>query len=160
MNSRILASAALVLGAFGLTACNNQSADEVVEAPEGIAGIAVSNLRLVLPAVPSNPAVVYFDLTYDGDAPQTLAAVAVQGAQNTMMHDYAQNGDAMEMVPLDPIELAPGATVVFEPRGKHIMAMNVSPELTAGGKTEVTLVFANGDKQTEMADILAPGDAR
>ena len=160
MNPRILASVALVLSTIGLAACNNQNAEEVAEAPEGISGLTIDNARIVLPAVPTNPGVVYFDLTYDGDTPQTLSAVDVQGAERAELHDNIKNGDTMKMVPLNPVELTKGTSVSFASGGKHVMAMNVSPELKAGGKTEVTLVFATGDKQTEIADILAPGDAR
>nr|WP_245228624.1 copper chaperone PCu(A)C [Pontixanthobacter sp. CEM42] len=115
---------------------------------------------MILPAVPANPGVVYFDLSYAGETPQTLSAVDVAGAESAMMHDNIKEGDAMKMVPLEPVELAKGASVSFAAGGKHVMAMNVSPELSAGGKTEVTLIFATGDKQTVNADIRAPGDAR
>lgn len=159
MNFRILAGAALMVSTFGLTACNNQS-EEVAEAPEGLAGMTIENARLVLPAVGGNPAAVYLDLIYDGEAPQTLAAVTVEGSDNAMMHEYAEKDYTIQMVPMEKVELTKGAKVSFEPGGKHIMAMNVSPELAAGGKTDVTLIFATGDKQSVAAEIRSAGDAR
>jgi copper(I)-binding protein len=144
---------------FGLAACNNQST-EVAEAPEGLAGLAVENTRLILPAVSGNPAVVYLDLSYDGETPQTIAAVSVEGSDMAMMHEYAEKDYTIQMVPMEKVELTKGTKLSFEPGGKHIRAMNVSPELAAGGKTDVTLMFATGDKHSVTAEIRAAGDAR
>lgn len=158
MKSRIFASAALAVSTIAMVSCG-QATEETSAAPEGVDGVTVENVRLVLPAVAANPGVVYFDLSYAGDTPQTLAAVEVAGAGHSMMHDYVATGDTVQMVPMEPVELTKGSTVSFEPRGKHVMAMDVSPELKAGGKTEVTLTFASGDKQSVSADIRATGDA-
>ncbi len=39
------------------------------------------------------------------------------------------------------------------------MAMDLADTLAAGGTTEVTLTFANGDKVSFDAEIVAAGDA-
>ena len=67
MRKSVFAAAALVLGTYGLAACGETAEQPAAEAPEGIAGMTVTNARLVLPAVAGNPAAVYFDLAYDGD---------------------------------------------------------------------------------------------
>ena len=159
MTTRLLASAALALSTLGLAACGSQSED-VAQAPEGIVGLSVENARMVLPAVSGNPAAVYLDLSYDGEEDASLAAVYVDGAEEAMMHEYAEKDYKIQMVQLESVALTKGLKVSFEPGGKHIMAMGVSPELTAGGKTEVTLIEAGGDKTTVVAEILAAGDAR
>ncbi|MXO90239.1 copper chaperone PCu(A)C [Pontixanthobacter aquaemixtae] len=159
MTTRFLASAALAIATLGLTACGSQS-EEVAQAPEGITGLTVENARMILPAVSGNPAAIYLDIAYEGEKDATLAAVYVDGAEEAMMHEYAEKDYKIQMVPLESVALTKGLKVSFEPGGKHIMAMGVSPELTAGGKTEVTLIEAGGDKTTVTADIMAAGDAR
>jgi copper(I)-binding protein len=159
MGFRHFAAPLLSIAVLGLAACSEQEA-QVEQAPEGVAGLNVSNARLVLPAVSGNPAAVYFDLGYEGDAEITLSAVAVDGAENTMMHQYGEKDLKVQMIPLDPLPLTKGSTVSFEPGGKHVMAMGVSDELTAGGKTEVTLIMASGDKTTVTADIVGAGEDR
>lgn len=159
MYTRSFAALALGLAALNLTACGEQPA-EVEQAPEGVAGLTVENARLILPAVSGNPAAVYFDITYDGDVDSTLSAVAVEGAANTMMHQYGEKDLKVQMIPLDPVPLTKGAQLSFEPGGKHVMAMGVSEELTAGAKTEVTLIMGSGDKTTVMADVKGAGEDR
>ena len=50
MRKSVIAAATLVLGTFGLAACGETAEQSAAEAPEGIAGMAVTNARLVLPA--------------------------------------------------------------------------------------------------------------
>ena len=151
--------AALAGATIGLASCGSQS-EEIAVAPEGVPGLTIENARLVLPAVSGNPAAVYFDLAYDGDTDTAIAAVTVEGAQSAMMHEYAEKDYKIQMVPMETVALTKGTTVAFEPGGKHVMAMGVSPELTAGGKTDVTLIVESGDKTSVTATIQAAGDAR
>ncbi|GAA4643802.1 hypothetical protein GCM10023115_17620 [Pontixanthobacter gangjinensis] len=161
MTTRFFASLALGIATFGLSACDSASDEaEVTAAPEGVAGLTITNGRMVLPAVNGRPAAVYFDLAYDGDDNQTVSAIYVEGAENAMMHEYAEKDFKVQMIPLESLDLTKGVKVSFEPGGKHGMAMSVSPELSAGGKTEVTLIMADGDKTTFVADIKSAGDER
>ncbi|MFZ1743660.1 MAG: copper chaperone PCu(A)C [Pontixanthobacter sp.] len=161
MTKRIFAVLALGIATFGLASCE-KSADEseVLQAPEGVPGLAVTGARVVLPAVGGNPAAVYFNIDYTGDTNQTLSGLFVEGAESAMMHEYAEKDFKVQMVPMEKLELTKGSKISFEPGGKHGMAMGVSPELAAGGKTEVTLIMASGDKTSVTADIQAAGEAR
>ncbi len=149
----------LCLGALALSSCG-ETTDPVEQAPEGAPGLAITNARMVLPAVSGNPAAVYFDLAYDGEVAATLSAVSVDGARETMMHQYGEKDLKVQMIPLDPVPLTAGSTVAFEPGGKHVMAIGVSDELMAGGTTQVTFILDNGDKTTVDADIRSAGDER
>lgn len=159
MSLRYFAALALGVSAITLSSCGSQE-QEVPADPEGVAGLMVENARMVLPAVSGNPAAVYFDLSYDGDANPTLAAVAVEGSDMAMLHEYGEKDFKVQMIEMEPLKLTKGATIAFEPGGRHVMAMNVSPELSAGGKTEVTLIMDSGDKTTVVADIFGAGEAR
>lgn len=162
MKSAVLTGIAIALAA-SLAGCQQggeQPAAEASEAaPEAPAGIAVSNGRLVLPAVTGNPGAVYFDVANNGDADTAIGGVAVEGAQSAMLHTTVQSGGMASMQHMDSVPLAKGATVAFAPGGNHVMAMDLSDTLKSGASTEVTLTFANGDKASFPAEVRAPGDA-
>lgn len=152
----------LLIGAgLGLAACS-ESADTPVEeaAPEDNSGLAITNGRMMLPPVAGNPAAVYFDIAYDGDAEARLASAYVEGAERAELHDMSESGGSMTMGEMAPLALQPGESASFEPGGRHVMAFDLSPELVAGGTTEVTLTLASGDKHSFEAEIRSAGDAR
>ena len=159
MSLRYFAVVTLCLSAISLTSCG-QSEQEDPADPEGVAGLSIENARMILPAVSGNPAAVYFDLSYEGDGNPTLAAVAVEGAGMTMMHEYGEKDFKVQMIEMEPLEMTKGISVAFEPGGRHVMAMDVSSQLSAGGKTEVTFIMASGDKTTVVADIVGAGEER
>ncbi|MBU7581148.1 MAG: copper chaperone PCu(A)C [Porphyrobacter sp.] len=146
----------------GLAACSGAadvpSSDTAT--PAATAGLMVSNARVVLAPVSGNPAAVYFDLSYTGPAGITLEAVDVEGAGMTMIHDYAENAGKLQMVMADNVPLAAGTPVAFAPGGLHVMAMDPTDALMAGGTAKVTLTLSNGTAATITAPVRAAGDER
>ena len=142
----------------GLSACS-----ETAEAPaseSAVAGLTVSNARIVLAPVAGNPAAVYFDLSYSGDAPAILTSVAVEGAGMTMIHDYAESAGTMQMTMADAVPLVTGTPVIFAPGGLHVMAMEPTDALQAGASANVTLTLSNGTTATVTAPVRAAGEER
>ena len=160
MSKCIRAALALAVTAIAATACSEAPEQEAQTAPEAPDGIAVTNGRLMLPAVAGNPGAVYFDLAYDGDRSVALNRAHVEGAESATLHEYAEWNRQMQMAEMLPLVLKKGDTLAFEPGGKHVMAMGVSPELQPGGTTEVTLIVSGGDKTTFEAEIRGPGEER
>ena len=150
-----LAPLFLAISLSALSACNQQPAqDETAQsAPDAKPGLALSDATLVLPAVKGNPAGGYFTLVNNGDKPVTLAGVNIDGAAKAEMHE-TKGGT---MAPLPNLEIKPGETVKFERGGKHVMAFGLDAKLVVGGKTEITLTFADGDKVTAPLKLEAPG---
>jgi copper(I)-binding protein len=124
------------------------------------AGLTVSNARLVLPPVSGNPAVVYFDLSYSGAASVSLTSVAIEGAGMTMIHNTAGQDGTMQMVMADAVPLTEGKPVSFAPGGLHVMAMEPSGVLKAGGTAKITLTLSDGTTTTFGAPVRAAGDER
>ncbi len=124
------------------------------------AALTVSNARVVLPPVAGNPAAVYFDLSYSGTPGVTLQDVSVEGAGMTMIHDYAEEAGTMRMVMADSVPLGGDAPVSFAPGGLHVMAMEPSDALQAGGTAKVTLTLSNGAVTVVEAPVRAAGDER
>lgn len=148
----------------GLTACSKQ-ADAPADAAattsaSATAGLTVTNARVVLPPVAGNPAAVYFDLAYTGAPGVTLDSVDVEGAGMTMIHDYAETAGKAQMVMADAVPLAEGTPLNFAPGGLHVMAMDPTDALKAGGTAKVTLTLSNGMTATIDAPVRAAGDER
>jgi hypothetical protein len=157
------APAMLALTVFAaLSACSPGADAPPGDAPSAAAGkgLTVSNARLVLPPVSGNPAAVYFDLSYSGTPGVTLTSVTVEGAGMAMIHDNVEQDGKMQMVMADAVPLAEGARVSFAPGGLHVMAMEPSEALKAGGTAKVTLTLSDGTTATVDAPVRAAGDER
>ena len=128
-----------------------------VSAPDAKPGLALSGGRLVLPAVKGNPGAVYFTLSNGSAQPVTLAAIDVAGAGMTMLHETRQvDGHATMAGMTDPV-IGPGQALVLAPGGKHVMVDAIPAGWAAGGSTELTLTFSDGDKLSAPLSLDAPG---
>ena len=151
---------------LGLAACNPGEADApppvgaATDAPVLVKGLSITNPRLVLAPVSGNPAAVYFDLSYAGDADVTLTSVTVEGAGMAMIHQTVEKDGAMAMMDAEPIALVTGTPVTFAPGGMHVMAMQPSEAWTPGGTVKVTLTLSDGTTQSFDAAVRAAGDDR
>lgn len=156
------ALALLCAAALGvLSACAEPAeAPATPEQDAQAAALTVSNARVVLAPVAGNPAAVYFDLAYTGSTGVTLQSVEVEGAGMTMIHDYAEEAGRMQMVMAGSITLANDAPVTFAPGGLHVMAMEPSDALKAGGTAKVTLTLSDGTKSEVIAPVRAAGEER
>jgi copper(I)-binding protein len=151
---------ALALTLLAVAGCHQRSTPDeaaqgasVAAAPEAKPGISVSDGVLVLPAVKGNPGAAYFVVKNAGASPTTLAAVHVEGAGKAEMHETS--GGAMR--PLEDVAVPAGGGVTFAQGGKHVMLFDLDPKLAAGSTTEMTLVFAGGDKASAPLRIEAMG---
>ena len=159
MKTNILAPMALVLGTLGLSACGDE-AEQVEQAPEGIAGLGIEDPRLVLNAVSGNPAALYMDISYNGDRSIMVRRFDMLDAGRTELHGYLEMVTGTEMVETSPFTVGDGETVSLEPGAMHVMAFDVSPDLKAGDMTEVTLTIAGGDKHSFPVEVRAAGEER
>jgi len=137
-----------------LGACKGADKPEAAasSAPEGKPGVTITGARLVLPAVTGNPGAAYFVLDNQSKDAVTVASVALTGAGKTEIHTadmkVLDGGKAEAMTHLD-----------FAPGGPHVMVFELAPDLKAGGETELTVTFADGDKVSVPAKIEAMGAA-
>ncbi|ANY20862.1 hypothetical protein A6F68_02363 [Tsuneonella dongtanensis] len=159
MIARSLMALALAGAALSLGSCG-ETPTEAPEAEAGIAGMKISNARMVLAPVAGNPAAIYFDLAYDGDRSVALNRAEVKGAKSAMFHDYGEYDFKVQMMEMLPVPLKKGDKLSFEPGKKHLMAMDVDPSLQAGGTTEATIIVSGGAKHTFPVEIRAAGDER
>lgn len=144
---------AAAAAALALSACSSQEAAPATE--DNPSGLVVSNAKLILPAVAGNPAAVYFDLKNEGKRSVAVRRADVADAKSASLHDMMEFNREMTMAEMGPLTVPAGQTVKFEPGGKHVMAFELSPELKAGGKTELTLTIAGGDKASFEVPVVA-----
>jgi copper(I)-binding protein len=156
---RAAIAAALTLG---LAACGDSSTSgaETAEAAKPKERIVIENARLVLPAVAGNPAAGYFDLTYMSGGGPVIESITVEGIGKAEIHAVDTIDGMMKMDKAAPISLMARMPVKFEPGGYHVMAMQPSDTLKAGGKTDMTIKLSNGEEATVPLDIKAAGDER
>jgi periplasmic copper chaperone A len=142
---------------LALAACQQQAAkqDDPPAAPESKPGLTLSNGRLVLPAVKGNPGAAYFTLENTGSGAVSLAAVTIDGASKAEIHQTTSDS----MMPVDSVDVDPRTPVDFKPGDLHVMAFELDPKLVPGGKTEITLTFADGDKLSATLAIESAGQA-
>ena len=156
---RTFNAAALAAGLLSLAACSGGE-EKTSEAESNPTGLVVTNARLLLPPVAGNPAAVYFDLKNQGTRAIAVRRADLEGAKSAAMHDMMEYNREMTMADTGPMAVKQGETIKFEPGGKHVMAFDLSPELKAGGKTELTLTIAGGDKVSAPVSIEAAGAER
>jgi copper(I)-binding protein len=163
-NLRPLGLAAVLAASVVLAGCQQSSAPvaerssaaaDTGEAmgPDAKPGITASGARLVLPVVVGRPGVAYFSVRNGTETSVALAGVHIDGAGKAEMH-RAEGG---KMSPVKTLDIAAGATTTFAPGGLHVMAFDIADTLKAGGETELTLTFADGDKVSLPAKVEAMG---
>ena len=86
-----------------------------------------------------------------------IAAVSVAGAGMAMLHETTTQDGQARMASLRTVPVPAGGEAEFAPGGLHVMVMDLGEDLDAGGETEVTVTFANGDKASFPAAIVGPG---
>ena len=152
MNRSVLSAAALAVATLGPAACG-EAPEQAQAAPGTTEGIAVTNARLMLPAVAGNPGALYFDVNNTGAENRVIRAVSVVGAGSAEMHTKDMQQALQVAVP-------PGGSAKFEPGEHHVMAMKLADSVTAGSQAEVTVTFVGGNKVTFPAEVRAAGDDR
>lgn len=143
-----------------MASCSDSAQTVEPEAEANPTGLTVSNARLMLPPVAGNPAAIYFDLKNEGSRAIAVRRADVADAKSAEMHDMMEYDRAMTMGEMGPTTVPAGETVKFEPGGKHVMVFDLSPEIVAGGTTEMTLTVAGGDKVSFDVPVQAAGAER
>jgi periplasmic copper chaperone A len=151
---------AAIMIALALSACQESKPAKQEAAavpsqagPEARPGITVAGGRLVLPAVAGNPGAAYFQIDNSAGANVAIAAIAINGTEKAEIHQTTDD----KMMDVDSVDIAPSTSIKFEPGQLHVMVFNLAPQLKAGGTTEMTVTFADGDKVSAPLKIEAAG---
>ena len=101
----------------------------------------------------------YGELMNHGDQTVTISAISADLGSEAQMHDVIAEGDQRRMVQLETADIAPGASLVFEPGGQHMMLLGVSESPAEGSPVEICALSEEGARAcTEaMVSRQAPG---
>lgn len=100
----------------------------------------------------------YFTVTNTGAAADTLTAAETPVAGMAMMHKMDVENGVMKMRMVDGgIVIAAGTTVTLAPNGLHVMLMDMTEPLKAGGTLQLKLTFAKAGSTTLTMPVLPVG---
>ena len=101
----------------------------------------------------------YGELMNHGDQTVTISAITADLGSEAQMHDVLADGDQRRMVQLETADIAPGASLIFEPGGRHIMIIGVGETPAEGSQVDICALSAAGTRACTQALISrqAPG---
>ncbi|MBB3139801.1 copper chaperone PCu(A)C [Halomonas organivorans] len=119
------------------------------------ADLEVTDARLRL--MPGDlPGAGYFQLHNAGDETVTLVGADSDAYEHVMLH-MTMNEDGMSsMHSVSELEIAPGDTLEFAPKGYHLMLMKRLQPLAVGDEVEVTFEFADDRTLPVTFDVVSP----
>ncbi|WP_394246351.1 copper chaperone PCu(A)C [Vibrio profundi] len=91
---------------------------------------------------------VFTTLMNHSDKDRTLVAAETSAAGKVELHDVIKEGDVMKMRQVKEITIPAHSNVELKPGSLHIMLFDLEKRLEEGETIEMTLSFANGEKQT------------
>ena len=97
-----------------------------------------------VPPVTGNSA-AYFTLQNKGKTAVDLVAAESAVAKAVELHTVVQEGELMQMKPLEKIAVPAGESVVFKPGSHHVMLIGLKEPLQENQKVALTLRFSNGE---------------
>ena len=102
--------------------------------------------------------VAYFVI--DNRGPQDrLLRVASPIAKQPELHVSVMEDGVIQMRPLKTVEVGRGATVKFEPGGKHVMLIGLQKPLKAGDTFPLTLTFEKAGSVQTMVHVFGIGQS-
>jgi len=133
----------------------------ITEAAQTIGG-AAGNAAVVVSGATCRPTlngrdVTACHLTLTARAEDRLVSVSTAAAGKVEIHDMSSEGGVMRMAALpDGVLLPMGETVRLEPRGKHLMLLELKVRLRAGDTVPLTLAFQSAPSLQVSALVVAP----
>jgi copper(I)-binding protein len=107
------------------------------------------------PGNPNENSAGYAQVTNNGaQADRLVAASAPSNVAATVeLHRTVRVGDQMKMEPVTGYDIAPGATLMLEPGGNHIMLLNLPAAMKAGTKIPISLRFERAPAMTVEFEV-------
>jgi copper(I)-binding protein len=94
----------------------------------------------------------YFTVVNKGSAPDRLLSISSPIAEMAILHEQKMEDGVMKMRPLGAVDLAPGASLVLQPSGNHLMLEGLKHPLKEGEHFPLILSFAKaGKKEIDVA---------
>ncbi|MBU6198048.1 MAG: copper chaperone PCu(A)C [Xanthomonadaceae bacterium] len=111
----------------------------------GAAGHLVVEQAWIRAAPPDAPMLAgYATLKNDGDAPVVVTGASSADFGDVSLHESFSENGVERMRQLGNVSIAPGASVVFTPGGKHFMLMDAKRALKSGDWVKIHISTKSG----------------
>ena len=104
-------------------------------------------------------AAAYLVIDNRGGKPDRLLAVSSPRAARVEVHSTVHEGGIAKMRRIDPLHVAAGERLSFEPGGIHVMLLDLASPLVAAERVPLALRFEIAGEMNIEAAVLAVGDA-
>ncbi len=116
-------------------------------------------------ATPSPPSVdhaaAYVDISIAGDEPDVLVGASTPASETVELHDMAMDGSAMQMFPVEEIEVPASTLLTMRPGGGyHLMLLDLVAPLREGDSFPMTLTFAERGEIDIHVQVMRAQDGR
>lgn len=148
--------ALVVLGAVG-SAPRAAAADPLPIGAAEVGALRVRDARILAPAAP-DVAAAYFTIENHGDVADALVGVASAAAATTELHSTVARDGRLAMLPIERLDIAPGAEVTLAPGGYHVMLLGLHQPLQAGDLVTLTLYFERAGPVTLRVPVRPRAD--
>lgn len=144
MRPLLVRLAVLVVAAIAFAGCSLASS----------AAAPTVNDAWARPAPTGGQSAAYFTITNSATTADALVSATSPGASMVGVHETAVSGSGMsDMHPVARVDIPAGQSVVFKPGSYHLMLMDLSGDLVAGGTIELHLVFEHAGTVVVKAAI-------
>ncbi len=96
----------------------------------------------------------YLEVHNTGSKDASLISASSDIAETVELHEHTMSDGMMRMRKMERIIIPPGATMTFEPGGKHLMLISLKRPLEAGKQFGLTLTFEGIGEQKLKVPIL------
>lgn len=98
-------------------------------------------------------AAIYFTIHNPTDVPIVLTGVAVEDVPHATFHESMEHEGMAHMSDRDSLIVAAGDSIVFAPRGLHVMAHGVPRDLDVGESVGVRIITRGGPELSTRATV-------
>jgi copper(I)-binding protein len=178
----MVAALALALGACGTMASSNATAGGISVGPLQVADVwarqagpmagGMSDAKPTagamgesMPAAGTNSmamgeeigavSAVYLTIRNSAGTPDRLVKASSAIAKSVELHTMIENGDVMQMRPVEAIDVPANGEVALKPGSFHIMLIGLNKDLKPGDTFDVTLQFEQAGSVTVQAGVRA-----
>jgi copper(I)-binding protein len=145
----LTAALALLLAASGVAACSSGGNPGPTTGALSVSGAwARPSPSMALAGA------AYFTITNGTGKADRLLGVTSPAAKHPELHETTADASGMmAMHPVDGIDVPAGGTVDLKPGGYHVMLIDLTADLVAGSKIELTLQFRDAGAMTISAEV-------
>ncbi len=97
----------------------------------------------------------YMTIEVAGDRADRLIEASSPLAAKVQLHNHIMEGGVAKMRPVDAVEVSPGAPIVLQPGGLHIMLIGLKQPLVEGAQLPLTLTFETAGKVELEVPVMA-----